>query len=743
MNSLPDVRPIMEPVMRTLDDLPPNLLEHVVSFLPDNEIACNVRLVNKRIAECLHSRVAVRLSQLSPHHAFVRRWGGFENPAVRCLTFKQRHLLLCLTARSGSLPNLETAIETAGCTLTQALLDAAAESGHSDVCQWLVANACDIENAALSAVKAAAKAGHLDVVIFLLRHGRGHVIPLAIAAETWAAAAGAGQRALCEGLISAGITCVAAAAAGSESDEDEGAFVIGDGDVGDGDASDLSFLSDLIDDLIPSDDSNHTRARPVVTAAARGGHVALTDWLLQLPGFAKARRDPDLLLVAAYAFDAASLQQLYDGRYGILRRVKIGHANGAVVTAACGPAPDWRAKVEWLLAVFGAVDPVDLILTTEACNSKGPIAERPDAIPRLELLRQVELLWGVDDVPEAAIRVNNLAVVRYLHEYGLLDERNGKGALRRAAEDGNTAALSELVALGCHIGKHVILSAARHGHLNVLRWLLEAPEAGPAGGGEALAAVTHRGVDLAVAGAESGSLELMQWVWGQGCLWDELVSYKAAEYGSLELMQWMRARGCPWDPHTFSSAAESGSLEKVEWLAARGCPCNEGAFTAAAKVGSWLLLERMAALGCPMGARGAAYIEAGANGDLATLRCLRSLGCPWDPCGTTFSGAVYPNCDYDGGRSSPLAALRWLHAQGCPVDWVEVQKRAVRRLELSLSRDLSRATDVLRWVRSQVPPGVAEGGVDPDPDPALDPDPESGPDLDPDAREGEEEEEEG
>ena len=66
-----------------------------------------------------------------------------------------------------------------------------------------------------------------------------------------------------------------------------------------------------------------------------------------------------------------------------------------------------------------------------------------------------------------------------------------------------------------------------------------------------------------------------------------------------------------------------------------------------------------------MQADGAPYVEAARNYDLATLRCLRRLGCPWGPAtGGVFTRyALWP---------ADLAVLCWLLAEGCPLDWTEV-----------------------------------------------------------------------
>ncbi len=77
------------------------------------------------------------------------------------------------------------------------------------------------------------------------------------------------------------------------------------------------------------------------------------------------------------------------------------------------------------------------------------------------------------------------------------------------------------------------------------------------------------------------------------------------------------------------------------------------------------------------------YCKACGNGDMATLRCLRRLGCPWG-CTSTFN-CVIPHAD--------LEALRCMVAEGCPVDWHKACSIAKDRKVLR-----SEAAKILQWV---------------------------------------------
>ncbi|GFR42437.1 hypothetical protein Agub_g3342, partial [Astrephomene gubernaculifera] len=148
-------------------DMPQELLISIVRFLPANEIALTGRLVNK--ATAAHFRglqyCTVRLSQPTPPHDFAQRWGS---PGVmRGLTLKQRRQLLCLTASSGSLPNLQVAAKYAGCVLTAKQLEAAAAAGQLEACRWLRQHGCPWGDA----LAAAAGAGQRAACEWLLERG--------------------------------------------------------------------------------------------------------------------------------------------------------------------------------------------------------------------------------------------------------------------------------------------------------------------------------------------------------------------------------------------------------------------------------------------------------------------------------------------------------------------------------------------------------------------------------------------
>ncbi|PNH09956.1 Ankyrin repeat domain-containing protein [Tetrabaena socialis] len=224
-----------------------------------------------------------------------------------------------------------------------------------------------------------------------------------------------------------------------------------------------------------------------------------------------------------------------------------------------------------------------------------------------------------------------------------------------AARHGNVDALQFLLAQGVHLGwsdSCATYSAAQFGHLAALK---------------VLHAHGARIAPTAAEGAASGGhLPVVAWLvetLGAAVALTADVTVSAAKSGSVELLAWLHQHGCPWSASVFVAAAGTGSEELLEWLVEHGCP---------------------------MGDDGRPYQRALENTDLAMLRCLRRLGCPWGPVGRVFTSAVLSfRLITPLRRKQHLLALTWLVEQGCPVDWAEAEREAERRGD----------GEVLAWLR--------------------------------------------
>ncbi|PNH01918.1 Ankyrin repeat domain-containing protein, partial [Tetrabaena socialis] len=535
----------------TNDDLSrvwlPEVVQHFASFMDGNELACTLRLVNKATAAPFRGpqHTTVRLSVLVPHHAFVRRWGGSN--ATRSLTVRQREALPCLTARSGSVANLEVLLARNDLTSplrTLVLWDAAC-AGQLEVCRWLRQQGCPWD---ANVPDAAAGAGHKEVCEWLLAEG----CP-SRAGVMLGRAAGGGHRAMCEWLLTHGSPVNGEAAA----------------------------------------------------MAACGGHVGLMDWLLAWTD-AQILNVCRLLAAAAEGCNLPTLQRLYDTHLDSRgRQLQVGE-HGLVVEAAAGShTADWQDKVEWLegrgcrrahSAYWVAARLVDSRERLEWLQQRGYAALSADAVFYAAqhgnadalgflLARGVRLLGR--ELYFAA-QGGHLAALAVLHAHGACIDMYHivKSAAAAAAEAGQLPAVAWLVeTLGAArvLTADVCSSAAHSGNAELLAWLHE------------------RGcpwdASVFAAAARAGSEEQLEWLVERGCpmakdgdpYWHAL---KNADLAVLRCLRWL---GCPWGPvgHTFTTAVGAccGSapgqrkqlLLVLTWLVEQGCPVDWGAAEQEAK----------------------------------------------------------------------------------------------------------------------------------------------------------------
>ncbi len=274
-------------------------------------------------------------------------------------------------------------------------------------------------------------------------------------------------------------------------------------------------------------------------AAARGGHVALVQKLLALHEANPARRPVDprkLLEGAAEGCSAAELKVLHDTWVHGRAELMEGAKEDVVAAAAGSCTPDWRAKLEFL--VLGRAYPRTPLAYKRA-------VAQPDALERMVWLQRAgfpltKANGSVNAVHFAAL-TGGVDALRYLLDNGGVADA---GAASRAASRGNVDALRELHARGCPIPSYALREAAEAGHLLTVSWLADL--------------FTHQ--------------QQQQQQQEEEAVLTADVFAAAAESGSLELMQWLAARGCPMDAEAFTAAAHAGSQEQLEWLVEQGCP---------------------------------------------------------------------------------------------------------------------------------------------------------------------------
>ena len=188
--------------------------------------------------------------------------------------------------------------------------------------------------------------------------------------------------------------------------------------------------------------------------------------------------------------------------------------------------------------------------------------------------------------------------------------------------------------------------------------------------------------------ARHGHLEVLKWLRAKGCPWGTRTSAGAARGGRLEVLQWMRAQDppCPWNCRVIHHAALHGHLEVLRWARSQGCPWDGRAPRAAAKGGHLEVLQWMRAQDPPCPWDSSVCYWAACKGDLDFLRWARGQGCPWDeraPCAAA--------------RDGHLEVLVWLINEGCPYSKRKCRRAAEEGGERA-RKVWERAREFLEWL---------------------------------------------
>ncbi|GLC44922.1 hypothetical protein PLESTM_001662800 [Pleodorina starrii] len=455
---------------------------------------------------------SVTLSQPSPTHAFAWRWAA--PGALRGLTFRHRLHLLCLTAASGSLTNLELASEACGCILRVEALEAAAAAAQLPACEWMHLHGWSWGDALASA----ARAGHRQVCAWLLERG----CPWDECALP--AAAAGGHPELVEWLLSerprrclreldvAGVLTAAA------------------------EGCDLLALRQLQGRLLAA-------AEPLPPPPLGAGAAPAAP---PPPPPRLTPRQVCLMIAAAAGSPTtdwrAKLEWLETQPGGAGPGVSGGGAAAAAActkAAACSDAPE---RLVWLRQRgYPLYAPAAAAAAAQAGN-----------VPSLEYILVesgggflVPHLWK--QAARAAAKAGHLAVLQALHAAGCLSYPGDDLLLIYAAAGGGAA-------------------------LPMVAWLV-----GLLGGGGAATAAAPPDDDegrVLNAAARSGCVEMLSWLRDQGFSWSRATLASAAAGGCEEAMEWLVARGCPMPANgrPYLTAACNSDLSTLRCLRRLGCP---------------------------------------------------------------------------------------------------------------------------------------------------------------------------
>ncbi|KXZ51800.1 hypothetical protein GPECTOR_11g242 [Gonium pectorale] len=707
---------------RIWPQLPPEVAARVLSVLDKNELATSFRLVSKAAAAQLRDpeHTTVRLSHPVPPHAFAAKW--LAPGATRGLTLAQRRRLLCLTAASGVLANMEIAVQAAGGMPLDPVFEAAASAGQLHICKWLRARGCFADSQddqfPMSALSAAAVAGREDICEWLLDECAGDC------EWSWfavAAAAAGGHVALMEWLVQ------------NRRDDDGPPPLVGNGYYQYIDSAawgcDLATVQRLWRGFQEDGVDNPDLLGEVLAAAAAS---PTPDWQPKVEWLESVGCGPTCLAAAKAAAcpDAgARLAWLRDRGYPF---------DASAVAAAAGAGNE--TALQCLLA--GMRPPDDQTAGNAAAKAAVKAAAKAAAAGGhqavLQALREAGWSLNVSSVMKAAAQGGHLHLLIWVwEELGRSKERLLTAELfTAAAESGSVEMLAWLQDRPCKMSQCAWEAGAKAGCVAALEWLKgnDCPMPLPAELQEHVVsfmdrnevATSFRQVDKATAAMfralEYTTVRLSQPVpprafaakWlapgaarGLALRQREQLLCLTASSGVLQNLEVavtvLRAAGYPLTATAFAAAAAAGRFHVCSWLREQNCP-STGALTAAAAGGhvhicEWLFAKGMCQdealrflLAEEMGIEpdnGHAARNATRAGHLAALQVLHDAGWIRAPDAVAASAAYYghlhvlvwleetlgvaalrlrPALLSNAAASGSVELMAWLRQRGCPWD---------------------------------------------------------------------------
>jgi hypothetical protein len=355
----------------------------------------------------------------------------------------------------------------------------------------------------------------------------------------------------------------------------------------------------------------------------------------------------ELQHIAGRVADIATLQAAVDLGLQLTDEVVIGAAEAASlpqlqwlhVQQGC-PLPrgicDWAAKsgsmdtLVWLRDHGSA-------FRSSTCEAAAGGAH----LHLLEFLRDQGCEWD-EHVCSAAAKSGDLSTLQWLHEQGCPWEP--REICDDAAAGGSIEMLLFLTQHGCALNEYTMAEAARKGHLAVCHFLV--------------AEQCPCDATACVVAAAGGHLETVRFLHECGAPWDvTAICKRAVENGSVELLQYLKQQGCVFTAGHMSAAAERGLLHVCQYLRAEQCPWSAKACRTAAVGGHLSTLSWLHEQSCPLGDIQDVRMSAAASGHLCIIKYLKR-------CRPTASAAQVTQMLSAAGCFSKLSVAQWLRQQG-------------------------------------------------------------------------------
>ncbi|GFH53258.1 hypothetical protein CTEN210_09734 [Chaetoceros tenuissimus] len=237
-------------------------------------------------------------------------------------------------------------------------------------------------------------------------------------------------------------------------------------------------------------------------------------------------------------------------------------------------------------------------------------------------------------------------------------------------------------------------TAARGGHLNIIKWGIEYAE------------LEFRKEDYIDDAVQSGNLELVKWFRDQNTPWTKYSLTNAVESGNIQLVKYLldnecprseaeacsaavdhdchkkatdilillHQRGIPWDSSTCTNAARWGNLDALIYARSKACPWTKYTLQKAVTYGHFHIVEYCLKHSCPSTSQ--LYLDAISRDGVKSVNMLKLL--------RRYSVPVDESTCTEAAKHGSLETLKWARSEGFP--WNEdTFREAVTREETDLS----------------------------------------------------------
>jgi hypothetical protein len=375
--------------------------------------------------------------------------------------------------------------------------------------------------------------------------------------------------------------------------------------------------------------------------------------------------------IAGRDADVATLQAALELGLELTREVLLGAAEAASApklqclhTDRDCPLP---AGITCYAAKGGSVDALrwlkqhGSVFTTDTCR----VAAAGAHVHVLQFLRDEGCEW--DDGPcRTAAKHGHVATVKWLHEKGCPWDSNV--ICTDAAAGGSMEVLLYLKQQGCAFNEYTLMGAAWRGQLAICEYLV--------------AEQCPSDITACAAAARGGHLKTIRFLHENGCPWElSTISLRAAESGSVELLQYLKQHDCEFDTETMSFASAKGNTHVCEYLLSEQCPWDLSACLYAANGSHLSTLRWLHEQGCPCDTH-AVRVAATKAGHAAILKFMQSF----EPAANAAQLTELLNL---AGAWSRREAALWLRQQGA--EWPAVLQAGFMSWE----------GDALQWARDE------------------------------------------